>query len=48
MSLLGCSPEPGSPAWCEKMKNTPQGQWSINDGQIFVAKCNPLGFLDRR
>jgi hypothetical protein len=43
LSLAGCAPEPGSPEWCEKMKNTPQAQWTVNDGQIYLNKCNPLG-----
>lgn len=31
--------EVGSPAWCQRMANTPQGQWTMNDGFAFASHC---------
>ncbi len=36
---LGCAPEVGSEAWCEKMKETPKGDWSANDAAEFAKSC---------
>ncbi len=36
---LGCAPEVGSGAWCEKMKETPQGDWSANDVSAYAKNC---------
>ena len=35
----GCSPEVGSDAWCEKMKETPKGDWSANDASTYAKNC---------
>ena len=37
--LLSCSPAVGSDAWCEKMKETPKGDWSTNDAGQFAKNC---------
>ena len=37
--LLSCSPEVGSDAWCEKMKDTPKGDWSTNDAGQYAKNC---------
>ncbi len=37
--LVACSPEVGSDAWCEKMKETPKGDWSTNDAAAFAKQC---------
>lgn len=29
----------GSPAWCQRMANTPQGQWTMNDAFAFANHC---------
>ncbi|WP_018866059.1 MULTISPECIES: DUF3012 domain-containing protein [unclassified Thioalkalivibrio] len=29
----------GSPAWCERMANTPQAQWTMNDAFAFANHC---------
>ncbi|ATX82309.1 Protein of unknown function (DUF3012) [Mariprofundus ferrinatatus] len=39
ISLSACSPEPGTKAWCEKMKETPKGEWSANDAGTFTKYC---------
>jgi hypothetical protein len=36
---LGCPPEVGSDAWCEKMKETPKGDWSANDAADYAKNC---------
>ncbi len=34
-----CSPEVGSEAWCEKMKEKDKGQWSADDAADFAKHC---------
>ncbi|WP_038051243.1 DUF3012 domain-containing protein [Thioalkalivibrio sp. ALJ1] len=29
----------GSPAWCQRMANTPQAQWTMNDAFAFANHC---------
>ncbi len=36
---LGCAPEVGSDAWCEKMKEKPKGDWSTNDATAYTKHC---------
>jgi hypothetical protein len=36
---LSCSPEVGSEAWCEKMNQTPKGDWSANDAAVYAKHC---------
>ena len=38
-SLSGCSPEVGSEAWCEQMKEKPKGDWSGNEAADFAKHC---------
>ena len=38
-SLSACAPEPGSTAWCEKMDNTPKGDWTMDDAGIYAQNC---------
>ncbi|MCK8514814.1 DUF3012 domain-containing protein [Methylonatrum kenyense] len=33
------APPVGSPAWCQQMANTPQAQWTPNDGFAFASHC---------
>lgn len=35
---FACSPV-GSEGWCEKMKETPKGDWSTNDAKEFAKNC---------
>ena len=37
--LCGCAPEPGSKAWCDKMADTPKGDWSTNDATEYAKSC---------
>ena len=37
--LSGCSPEVGSEAWCEQMKEKPKGDWSSNEAADFAQHC---------
>ena len=39
VSLSACSPEPGTKAWCESMKEKPKGDWSSNDAGTFTKHC---------
>jgi len=34
-----CSPEVGSDAWCNRMKETPSGDWTLNDASEFARSC---------
>ena len=36
---LSCSPEVGSEAWCEKMNETPKGEWSANEAADYAKNC---------
>lgn len=38
-ALSACSPEVGSKAWCEKMKEKPKGDWSANEAADFTSNC---------
>ena len=35
----GCAPEVGSDAWCQKMHDTPKGDWTANDATAFAQHC---------
>jgi hypothetical protein len=37
--LSACAPEVGSDAWCEKMEDTPKGEWSANEATSFAKHC---------
>lgn len=37
--LVACEPEVGSDKWCEKMVETPKGDWSTNDAKAFAEHC---------
>jgi hypothetical protein len=36
---VACEPEVGSDAWCEKLADTPKGDWSTNDALAFAENC---------
>ena len=36
---LACSPEVGSDAWCEEMRDTPKGDWSANEASAYLSDC---------
>ena len=37
--LSACSPEVGSKAWCEDMKEKPKGEWTTNEATEFAKSC---------
>jgi len=37
--ITACSPEVGSEAWCDAMKEKPKGDWSTNDAANFAQHC---------
>lgn len=39
LGLAACEPEVGSDKWCEKMADTPKGDWSANDAKAFAEHC---------
>ncbi len=39
-ALLGaCSPEVGSEAWCQDMKQKAKGDWTANEATEFAKNC---------
>jgi hypothetical protein len=36
--VSGCAPV-GSERWCEKMRDTPRGELSVNDARDFAKHC---------
>lgn len=37
--LFACSPEVGSKAWCESMKEKPKGDWTATEAADFAKHC---------
>ena len=35
----GCTPEVGSPEWCERMDETPKGDWTANQAADYARHC---------
>jgi hypothetical protein len=35
----GCTPEVGSEAWCEKMDETPKGEWTLEEVGDYAKHC---------
>ncbi|EAU55720.1 DUF3012 domain-containing protein [Mariprofundus ferrooxydans] len=38
-TLSACSPEPGTEAWCNKIKEKPKADWSSNDAATYAKYC---------
>ena len=36
---LACSPEVGSDAWCERLRDTPKGDWTANEASDYASHC---------
>jgi hypothetical protein len=36
---IGCAPEVGSEAWCERMDETPKGDWTANQAADYARHC---------
>lgn len=39
MAAAACSPQVGSDAWCEKMKETPKSEWSASEAADYAKHC---------
>ncbi|MFC1674030.1 DUF3012 domain-containing protein [Pseudomonadota bacterium] len=39
LGVAACSPEVGSPEWCDAMKEKPKGEWSANEATDFAKHC---------
>lgn len=37
--LAACEPEVGSDKWCDKMVDTPKGDWTANEAAEFARSC---------
>jgi hypothetical protein len=37
--LTACSPEVGSQAWCDKLKDKPKGDWTANEATDYAKHC---------
>jgi len=37
--LAGCAPEVGSPKWCEKMREKPKAEWTLQETGDFAKHC---------
>jgi hypothetical protein len=37
--VAGCSPEVGSDAWCEDMKDKPSKEWSTREAADYAKHC---------
>lgn len=39
VGVAACSPDVGSPEWCEQMKEKPKGDWTANEAAEFTKNC---------
>ena len=39
LATTACAPEVGSKRWCEKMQETPKGDWTMNEAGDFAKHC---------
>lgn len=39
MLLAACSPEVGSQAWCDQLKDKPKGDWTANEAADYAKHC---------
>lgn len=39
VALSACSPDVGSPEWCEDMKAKPKGDWTANEATDYAKHC---------
>ena len=38
-ALAACAPEVGSEAWCERLADTPRGDWTANQALDYARHC---------
>ncbi len=39
IAVTACEPEIGSEAWCERMDDTPKGDWTANQAADYARHC---------
>jgi len=39
VAIAACEPEVGSEAWCERMDETPKGDWTANQAADYARHC---------
>ena len=39
MAIAACEPEIGSESWCERMDDTPKGDWTANQAADYARHC---------
>lgn len=39
VSISACAPEVGSERWCQKLRDTPKGDWSLNEAADYAKHC---------
>jgi len=45
--FVACAPEVGTEKWCNKMEDTPKGDWSANDAKAFAQYCLLGNYVDK-
>lgn len=38
-AIMGCAPEVGSEAWCKKLEEKPNGDWTVNEATDYAKHC---------
>ena len=46
LSLSACAPEVGSEKWCVKIKDKPNGDWTVNEAKAFAKYCVFENYVD--
>jgi hypothetical protein len=47
LCLAACAPEVGTEKWCDKMDDTPKGDWSTNDAKAYAQYCIMGNYVDK-
>ena len=47
MFFVACAPEVGTEKWCEKMDDTPNGDWSVNEAKAYAKHCVMGNYVDK-
>ena len=45
--LVACAPEVGTEKWCNKMDDTPKGDWTANDAKAYAEHCILGNYVDK-
>ena len=46
--VAACAPEPGTEAWCKKMKVKPKADWTVNEAADFARYCVIGNYKDKK